>query len=64
MLQIDNNPLVCDARLCWLKEAELEGWIRYNALYDDPPECANIDEYWYYVELNCTWNTVVNNNEV
>ena len=40
--------------MCWMKEAEQEGWISYNALYDAPPQCANIDKGWYYIDLNCT----------
>ena len=55
-LQIYNNPLECDSRMCWMKEAEKEGWIRYNALYDAPPDCANADKGWYYIDLNCTWS--------
>ena len=56
ILQIYNNPLECDSRMCWMKEAEKEGWISYIAHYDAPPECANTDKGWYYIDLNCTSN--------
>ena len=51
-LSIEQNPLHCDHRLCWLKEGEQEGWITYESML--PPDCANYPGVdWEEVDLHC-----------
>ena len=50
------NPLQCDTRLCWVKQAESDGWIRFreNVVNRLSPECEN--RYglpWEDVNLRC-----------
>ncbi len=35
---LGNNPLQCDSRLCWMKEAEDQGWLKVL-----DARCANLD---------------------
>ena len=43
------NPLECDARLCWTKDAAREGWLRMVYTY----WCENYQQYWEYVDVGC-----------
>ena len=44
-----DNPLQCDARLCWTKDAAREGWLRLVYTY----WCENYQQYWEYVDVGC-----------
>ena len=58
-LIIDDNALWCDARICWMRDAERDGWIRFNHSRGEfvwgKPECANYPGVnWDDLTLNCT----------
>ena len=42
-MSLDGNPLQCNASLCWMKEAEAQGWITWYIDGTNPlnPNCAN-----------------------
>ena len=44
-----DNPLECDARLCWTKDAAREGWLRLVYTY----WCENYQQYWEHVDVGC-----------
>ena len=54
-LSLDNNPLQCDSRLCWIKKGEREDNITW--LYDRKPDCTDTDTDpdtdWDDVILDC-----------
>ena len=54
-LEVESNPLLCDERLCWLKEAERKNWIELDYISPSPGKCANYpkDTYWIDINLNC-----------
>ena len=27
---IEDNPLQCDSRICWIKQGEQDGWIKFS----------------------------------
>ena len=53
---LESNPLQCDERLCWLKEAESKNWITPDILQFAPVTCVNYpgETYWKDVNLNCS----------
>ena len=59
-----NNPLICDSRMCWLKQEENDGTITW---YRDPrhykPECANslVWATWYCSGIG--WYQIFNKYE-
>ncbi len=55
---LGGNPLQCDSRLCWMQEAEEEGWFHATeTLYFDRPQCANFPgTSWDDTDLGCVWN--------
>ena len=51
-LYLSDNPLQCDTKLCWLKDAERNGWI---LLKDPKPTCQNYpNARWDDVNLKCS----------
>ena len=47
------NPLQCDSRLCWIKEAEQEGWLSVSG-WDENVTCVQPpDTMWDDVDLDC-----------
>ena len=55
---LSDNPLQCDGRLCWIKEAERDGWITLNFPLPDAswsePNCANYPDLdWDHITLSC-----------
>ena len=54
-LHLDGNPMNCDSRLCWLKEAEEAGWIAWEDFFGprvpavQKLPASQLDEY--YAEL-------------
>ena len=58
-LLLDKNPLHCDHRMCWMKEAEQDGRITlsYNTssgTFFDKPHCVNYQGVtWDNVTLDC-----------
>ena len=51
-LYLSDNPLQCDTKLCWLKDAERDGWV---LLKDPKPTCQNYpNARWDDVNLNCS----------
>ena len=49
---LDSNLLVCDDRMCWLKEAENQGWVKVWEYYEYEPWCVNLENtLWSEVEL-------------
>ena len=56
-LDLGENPIHCDARMCWIKEAERVGHITWwtDSLGDGRPQCENQpDVHWDNINLNCT----------
>ena len=58
-LLLSDNPLQCDSRICWIKEAERGGWITLNIPLSDSswskPNCANYpDVDWDNIKLSCS----------
>ncbi len=51
---IGNNPLQCGRNLCWLKEAEKDGWLSWNSQSDSQPQCSGSGTPWPDVILDCT----------
>lgn len=49
------NPWQCDARLCWLREADRDGWLRLIAWVPDYAlNCRNYPGVpWTEVDLGC-----------
>ena len=56
-LTLQANPFQCDSRLCWLKEAEHQGWINFYYYYSYvSPECANLPGIsWEEIRMDCNW---------
>ena len=57
-LLLSDNPVQCDSRICWIKEAERDGWITLNALLPDAswskPDCVNYPGVdWDNITLSC-----------
>ena len=53
-LALHENPLHCDSRMCWLKEAEDEGWIHFQYDLYWVPTCVNYQDVpWKDVNLKC-----------
>ena len=58
-LIIDDNALWCDARMCWMGDAERDGWIKFNHSRGEfvwgKPKCVNYPGVdWDDLTLNCT----------
>ena len=58
-LIVDNNALWCDTRICWMRDAERDGWIKLNHFRGElvwgKPECVNYPGViWDDLTLNCT----------
>ena len=46
------NPLRCDGNLCWMKQAERDGWLTWTP--DHGPQCrGRSNRGWYEVEMEC-----------
>ena len=56
ILTLGNNPLQCDSKMCWIKQAELDGWITWHTTDGwGKPDCENYANVeWDDVNLNCT----------
>ena len=52
MFDIRFNPLQCDSRMCWLKEAEARGLV--FLMYRSTTRCGNPNTPWTEVRLDCT----------
>ena len=53
-LALDGNPLRCNKKMCWVKEAEEEGWIRFQYEYSWVPTCVNYKGIpWKNINLKC-----------
>ena len=52
---LGGNPLECGSCMCWIKQAEREGWLSYRSYLpgDGLPDCVNYDEAWEDVDLGC-----------
>ena len=50
VLSLRTNPLVCDAKMCWLKKGPGEGWLIFPDNYS--PNCANSVD-WFSLTLDC-----------
>ena len=54
-LRLDENPLQCDARMCWIKQAERVGhimWFTWSG--HGSPQCKNQPGFhWDNIDLNC-----------
>ena len=48
-VSLSGNPLRCDEDLCWLKEAERDGWLTWTQDY--APQCEGRE--WEEVEIEC-----------
>ena len=49
---LDSNPLVCDDRMYWLKEAENQGRVKVWEYYEYEPCCVNLkNTLWSEVQL-------------
>ena len=62
-LSLYGNPLECDRHLCWLKEREHKGWLRWHVEVKLPeltfvahrPYCANApNTEWDRIVFNCS----------
>ena len=62
-LSLHDNPLVCNSDLCWLKQGEKDGWLKwYTAVKSlqltflaHKPHCANQPcRTWDNIILNCS----------
>ncbi len=57
VFSLSGNPLRCDTSLCWIKQAEQEGWLEWSFSNYDPdydPECSNYaGTDWPDVNLDC-----------
>ena len=55
-LWLGDNPMYCDCRMCWLKEAEEQGSIEFNYGFRYP-DCDNRPgEFWETIQLDCDKN--------
>ena len=59
ILSLSRNIFQCDSRMCWVKQAEEEGWITwYKKSSTKPggkPLCVNYaDDDWDDITINCT----------
>ena len=55
-LWFGDNPMNCDCRMCWLKEAEEQGWVEFQYGFQYP-DCTNHHgQYWEQVQLDCDKN--------
>ena len=55
-LRVDANPMHCDSRLCWLKEAEKSWWIQWDRRHTPGyPQCENYPRhtFWPNINLSC-----------
>lgn len=54
-LHIGANPLQCDCRMCWIKQAQEDGWMHPSFFaYSQKPDCANYpDREWKDIDLDC-----------
>ena len=54
---LTGNPLECGPCMCWIKQAERDGWLSYRIRFDLPGDgrldCVNYDETWEDVDLGC-----------
>ena len=59
LLLLEDNPLECDSRMCWLKKEEKEGWIDLDLRYPwgefyDKPDCVNYPNvHWDDIKILC-----------
>ena len=63
-LLLSHNPLQCDTTLCWIKQAERDGWITLNYTtaddYLSKPDCANyLDLHWDDIRSAVPWKVTV-----
>ena len=53
-LFLGRNPLQCDWKMCWIKEAERVGWLKLSAITGAKPQCENYPGTpWDQVTLTC-----------
>ena len=65
-LFLDENPLQCDTRMCWIKDAERDGRVKLRKLrgrWDHTPQCMNYKGvHWNNITLPCNvsgkWNNI------
>ena len=55
ILTLGNNPLRCDSKMCWIKQAERDGWITWHTMDGwGKPDCENYPTVnWDHILLNC-----------
>ena len=54
-ISLSDNPVFCNWRLAWMKEAEVDGWVTWFSELegdDGKVECIN------YVSTNTTWDDI------
>ena len=53
-LFLDGNPLHCDSRMCWLKQAERDGKLKLRGRWNHKPQCVNYPGlHWDNITLIC-----------
>ena len=53
-LFLDGNPLHCDSRMCWIKDAERDGRIKLKGRRNPKPQCVNNPGvHWDNIKLTC-----------
>ena len=53
-LFLDGNPLRCDSKMCWIKDAERDGQIKLNYKWNPKPQCVNYPGvHWDNIILIC-----------
>ena len=53
-LFLDENPLQCDSRMCWIKDAERDGRVKLRGRWDHTPQCKNYPGvHWDNIKLTC-----------
>ena len=53
-LFLDENPLQCDSRMCWIKDAERDGRIKLKDKWNPKPQCVNYPGvHWDNIKLTC-----------
>ena len=53
VLWLSENPLVCNSTLCWLKHADMQGWIGWWRPAHKP-FCSDTDTDWDDITLPCS----------
>ena len=53
IISLIDNPLQCDTRMYWMKQAEEEGWLETTGAFVGTLECLNPKMNWDQVQLHC-----------